>query len=272
MQIGIFLYMAYYSAKKAGNRTLNDAVFYKYFRFDEFSFHKTLHGDHTDGIDFHHIRYIKKGKARFVLEDQVLEFEEKEMFYIPKGCKYHSYWIASDYYRYDSIGFLYFPTSATNGFKPQKIKYDDAIWNAFLPLSRDKTVNAASVGALYHLLGLLEPVLEVAPSSKDVAAYEQLLMLMKANPHLTIPEYAARCQVSESLLYHYIKQASGKTPNRLRQEVLCEKAAQLLLTTGDTVEDICDKLGFSSAAYFRKVFQSVYHTSPSHMRKSANMI
>ena len=207
-----------------------------------------------------------------MLEDQVLEVEENEMFYIPKGSKYHSYWIADNYYQYDSIGFLYFPTHASNGYKPQKIQYDEAIWNAFLPLSMDKTVNAASIGALYSLLGLLEPILELAPSSSDVAVYEKLLMLMKENPYLAIPEYAARCQISESLLYHYVKRSSGKTPNRLRQEILCEKAAELLFTTSYTIEEICAKLGFSSTAYFRKVFQSVYHTSPSQMRKKENMI
>lgn len=251
---------------------MHDTVFYKNFRFNEFYFNKPLHGDHSDGIDLHYLRFVKHGKVRFVLEDQTLEFEENDLFYIPKGCKYHSYWIGSDYYQYDSIGFLYFPTFASNGYKPQKIQYDDAIWNRFLPLSRDKTVNAASIGALYSLLGLLEPILELAPSSNDVAIYEKLLMLMKENPHLSIPEYASLCQVSESLLYHYVKSSSGKTPNRLRQEALCEKAVELLLTTSYTIEEICDKLGFSSAAYFRKVFQSVYRTSPSQMRKKENMI
>ena len=249
---------------------MNDTVFYKNFKFNEFHFNKNIHGDHTDGIDLHYIRFVKRGRGRFVLEDQTLEVEENEMFYIPKGAKYHSYWIVDDYFQYDSIGFLYFPTSSTNGFKAQKIPYNAAIWNAFSPLSRDKTVNTASVGALYSLLGLLEPVLELAPSSSDVATYERLLMLMKENPHLSIPEYAARCQVSESLLYHYIKRCCGKTPNQLRQEALCEKASELLLTTSYTVEEICDKLKFSSPAYFRKVFKGVYDTSPSQLRKKAN--
>lgn len=250
---------------------MNDTVFYKNFKFNEFHFNKNIHGDHTDGIDLHYIRFVKRGRGRFVFEDQTLEVEENEMFYIPKGAKYHSYWIATDYFQYDSIGFLYFPTSATNGFKAQKIRYDAAIWDAFAPLSADKTVSAASVGTLYTLLGLLEPILELAPSSSGVATYERLLMLMKENPHLSIPEYAARCQVSESLLYHYVKRCSGKTPNQLRQEVLCEKASELLLTTSYTVEEICDKLKFSSPAYFRKVFKSVYHASPSQLRKKENM-
>lgn len=249
---------------------MNDTAFYKNFRFNEFRFNRSLHGDHSDGIDFHHIRFVKHGKARFVLENQILEVEEGEMFYVPKGAKYHSYWIAADYYQYDSVGFLYFPTSATNGFKAQKIPYNATIWEAFAKLSKDKTVNTAFIGALYSLLGLLEPILELAPSSSDVATYERLLILIRENPHLTIPQYAARCQVSESLLYHYVKRCSGKTPNQLRQEVLCEKASELLLTTSYTVEEICDKLKFSSPAYFRKVFKSVYDTSPSQMRKKEN--
>ncbi len=249
---------------------MNDTVFYKSFKFNEFRFTRNMHGNHSDGIDLHYIRFVKHGKGRFVFEDQTLEVEEGDMFYIPKGAKYHSYWIASDYCLYDSIGFLYFPTSASNGFKAQKIPYDAVIWEAFAPLSRDKTIQTASVGALYSLLAKMEPILELAPSSSDVATYERLLMHMKENPHLSIPEYAGRCQVSESLLYHHVKRCSGKTPNRLRQEILCEQASQLLLSTSDTVEEICVKLGFSSTAYFRKVFQSVYRTSPSQLRKTEN--
>ena len=251
---------------------MNDTVFYKNFQFNEFFFTRNLHGDHTDGVNFHFIRFIKHGIGRFVFSDQTIEVEENEMIYIPKGAKYHSYWLSSDYSLYDSIGFLYFPTSASNGYAPQKIRYNEAIWDAFLPLSEDKTVSTASIGALYRLLSLLEPILELTPSNRYVATYEKLLMLMRENPHLSIPEYADRCQISESLLYHYIKRSYGKTPNQLRQEILCEKAAQLLFTTSYTIEEICDKLGFSSAAYFRKVFQSVYHTSPSQMRKKENII
>ena len=95
---------------------------------------------------------------------------------------------------------------------------------------------------------------------------------MKDDPHLTIPEYAELCGISQTLLYQYVKRCSGKTPNRLRQEILCEKAAQLLYTTGNTIEEICDRLGFSSAAYFRKVFKAVYGESPSRMRKKEHMI
>ena len=251
---------------------MNDTIFCKSFRFNEYNFGEARHRDNSRGVDFHFIGFMKSGKGRLVSQGQVIELNERDLFYIPKGCKYHSYWIPQGQVTFDSIGFLYFPSNTPNGYKLQKIDYDQQIWDAFLPLSRDKTISAASIGVLYRLLGLIEPVLEPAPNHNDAAIYEKLVSFMKENPKRTVPEYAALCGVSESLLYNYIKRNSGKTPNRLRQEILCQKAAELLSTTSYTVEEICDKLEFSSPGYFRKVFESVYHKSPSQMRKEENMI
>ncbi len=251
---------------------MNDIVFCKNFKFVEYHFGETVHRDNSHGVDFHYIGFMKHGKGRILCQNQVLEIEEGEMFYIPKGCKYHSYWIAEDYVQFDSIGFLYFPTSTANGYKLQKINYTEAVFNAFSPLSIEKSVNAASIGALYHLLGLLESYLALAPTRSDTAVYEKLILFMKMDPQLTIPHYAALCEVSESLLYNYTKKISGKTPNRLRQEILCQKAAELLLTTNYSIEEICDRLAFSSTAYFRKIFKSVYKKSPSQIRRDEKTI
>ena len=248
---------------------MNDAIFRTYFRFNEVCYSETTHMDNSRGIDIHHICFMKHGRGRIVAQKQVLEIEENEMLYIPKGCSYHSYWIAEDNVRFDSIGFLYFPNATPNGYKLQKINYDATLMEAFLPLSKQKELNTTSIGTLYHLLGLLEPRLELEPHNKDIAICEKLTLLMNQNPQRTIPEYATLCEVSETLLYNYVKRIFHKTPNRLRQEILCEKAAQLLFTTTHTIEDICDKVGFSSAAYFRKVFESVYQKTPSQFRKDA---
>ena len=234
---------------------MNDSIFYKNFRFNEYCFNETVHRDNSRGVDFHFLGFMKHGRGRIVTTEQVLEIEENEMFYIPKGCQYHSYWIAKDYVCFDSIGFLYFPTLASNGYRLQKINYDANILDAFMTLSNDKTVNTTSIGVLYHMLGLLETVLKPAPTSKKISVYEKLVQLMQKDPQMSIPEYADLCGVSESLLYHYVKEFANKTPNRLRQEILCQKAAELLFATNYTIEEICDKIGFSSAAYFRKVFE-----------------
>jgi len=251
---------------------MNDALFFKNFRFNEFRFNETKHRDNSKGVDMHYIGLIKHGQGRIISDGQVLDIGEDEMFYIPKGCRYHSFWIADDQVVFDSIGFLYFPTDKPNGYILQKIEQDRRIREAFDPISKSKKLNCASIGALYRLLGILESELKSAPPTRDLYIYEKAVGYMKEDPHKTIPQYARLCGVSESLLYYHIKKVTGKTPNSIRQEILCEKAAGLLTTTNYTVEEICDMLHFSSAAYFRKVFHDVYHKAPTQVRKDGALI
>ena len=220
----------------------------------------------------HYIGMMKHGRGCIVSKGQTLELKQNELFYIPKGCPYHSYWIADNFVTFDSIGFLYFPTNNSNGYMLQKIEQNQEIQEAFAPLSESKTLNAASIGTLYGLLGILEGKLKPSPLTRDVGIYEEVVQYMRMNPHKTIPQYARLCGVSEALLYHHIKKATGKTPNRIRQEILCEEAANILITTNYTVEEICDMLKFSSAAYFRKVFHDIYHKSPTQVRKDVGSI
>jgi len=123
---------------------------------------------------------------------------ENEMFYIPKGCSYHSYWIPNDYVHFDSIGFLYFPTAKASGYVLQKINQNSAITEGFSPLSKDKEICAASIETLYHLLGILEAELKPAPLRRNISIYEKAVRCMYENPQRSIPDYAKLCGVSES--------------------------------------------------------------------------
>ncbi len=251
---------------------MSDTVFFKNFRFNEYHFNETRHVDNSRGVDMHYIGMIKHGRGRIVSKGQTLEIKQNELFFIPKGCQYHSYWIADNFVVFDSIGFLYFPANNSNEYMLQKIEQNQEIQEAFAPLSENKTLNATSIGTLYSLLGILESKLKPSPLTRDIGIYEETVRYMETNPHKTIPQYARLCGVSETLLYYHIKKATGKTPNRIRQEILCEKAANFLITTNYTVEEICDILKFSSAAYFRKVFYDVYHKTPTQVRKEEMLI
>ena len=251
---------------------MNDTVFFKNFRYNEFRFNETQHRDNSRGVDMHYVGQMKHGKGRIVSEGKILEIHENEIFYIPKGCRYHSYWIADDYVLFDSIGFLYFPTKKPNGYALQKIEPTQVVREAFAPLSGSKTLNTASIGTLYCLLGILESILTSAQLTPDLYIYEKMVQYMNEDPHKTIPQYAKLCGASDALLYHHIKKATGKTPNRIRQEILCEQAANLLMTTNYTVEEICEMMNFSSAAYFRKVFHDIYHQAPTQMRKNRMLL
>lgn len=252
---------------------MNDVIFLKNFVFNEFSYLKPKHNDNSHGVERHFIGYMKKGSAVIASDAVRLELNEGDMFYIPKGCRYHSYWKTdSRDVLLDSIGFLYFPIIEKNGFVLQKIDYDEEIMGLFMPLSNDKTVDNASIGCLYALLSRLEKILEEDKSEKADLVIDHLLQLMNEDHTLNINEYAQKCLVSEALLYLYCKRKLKKTPNMLRREIACKKAEELLCTTTLSVEDISQRCGFSSASYFRKVLQSERGMTPSELRKNAKLL
>ena len=58
----------------------------------------------------------------------------------------------------------------------------------------------------------------------------------------------------------------GLTPVRYRHTLLVQEAMGLLLRTNLTVEEISDRLGFSSSCYFRRVFSSIAGKTPREIR------
>ena len=59
------------------------------------------------------------------------------------------------------------------------------------------------------------------------------------------------------------------TPHALRQKILVEKAVELLTTTDIPIEEVSDRLGFSSSSYFRKILFAQTGKTPSAIRKEA---
>lgn len=252
---------------------MNGVLFFNNFAFNEFRQNGLGHTDNSRGAERHYLGYMKKGKARIVSDSVELELKEGDLFYIPKGFKYQSWWnIDGGGAVYDSIGFSHFPLQRGGGFMLQKIERTEEIDRLFAPLSADKSVNCRSIGMLYSLLGLLEGVLCRIERSKESMIAEKLMLLINKDHSCTMAEYAKELCISEAALYLYIKKALGKTPNRLRQEVCCDKACELLKTTDFSVEQIAEMCGFSSASYFRKVLYSICGKAPSEIRKNSRMI
>ncbi|MBQ1211258.1 MAG: helix-turn-helix domain-containing protein [Clostridia bacterium] len=95
---------------------------------------------------------------------------------------------------------------------------------------------------------------------------------MRRDPYVTVGEVAAYCGVSESGLYALFKSTLNETPNRVRRQILCERAKELLSTTDLTVEQISSQLSFSSSSYFRKVFYEHIGKTPREVYREARNI
>ena len=246
---------------------MDDNIFLNSFQFEELNFRRSHHNDKSRGLQYHYLVFVKQGHGTLYYNNKKTDVHPNDMFYIPKGCKYYSDWQGENIL-FDTFAFKYFPSIGNINFQLQKINYTDDVFEIFSLLMDDKKINCITIGRLYTLLGMLEPVLERSDSS-STAEYtvEKALQLMNNDFKKSIREYALLCGVSESQIYLYFNSVLKKTPNRVRQEIICQRAVSYLTLTDLTIEEICDKTGFSSTSYFRKVFFSVIGKTPSQVRK-----
>jgi len=251
---------------------LDDSLFFNSFAFNEFTHLKKAHIDNSAGARSHFIGYMKAGSGVLISSRIRLTVTPGDLFYIPKGCRYHSYWNPEPVALFDSLSFDYFPNASGSRYQLQKLPCNDEVFAVFQPLSGGKAVTTAAIGRLYTLLGMLQPEMELdTPEGKD-ALTESALSQLHRDPNISVAQLAATCNVSEATLYNTFRRRLNKTPNQARLEILCQKAAQLLITTGLPVEEVSRRCGFSSASYFRKVLFSVTGKTPRQIRAEAERI
>lgn len=84
----------------------------------------------------------------------------------------------------------------------------------------------------------------------------------------SLGEFAADLQVTPTHLTRLTQTAVGKPASALLQERVIQAACEALLHTDRPVQDIAEKLGFSSPAYFTRAFQAHTGKNPSAFRKA----
>ncbi len=70
---------------------MNSILTYDAFRFYEINLHKYQHTDNRSGAPDHYIAIMNKGYCRLVSDNQTIEIDEGDAFYIPMGLSYQSY-------------------------------------------------------------------------------------------------------------------------------------------------------------------------------------
>ncbi|MBO5370361.1 MAG: helix-turn-helix transcriptional regulator [Clostridia bacterium] len=246
---------------------MNSSIFYECFSFSEVSLTHTYHCDSSRGTPFHHIRYMKSGTGKIISDSGKIEIKSGEMFYIPKGLKYHSYWQSEDIVSFDSFGFAHFPHNGNTRFSLQKINYTQKAYNIYSELACDKTVDCRSVGLLYLLMWELMGNMICDTAIPEKQALKDAIAIIENNPTLKNSEIAKMSGVSESTLYTLFKKELLSTPNDIKRKKLCEKAMEMLRTTDIPIEEISSMLDFSSSSYFRKIFAKETGKTPRQYRK-----
>lgn len=230
------------------------------------------HTDNRCGVDMHFLAYMLSGWARLVSVHEDITVQTGEMLYIPLHCRYQSYWYGHPTVSWISLAFRDFPDPAGRAFPLQRIVPTDSDRDRMLAIPRDRPVDCTAAGQLLTLLGQLLPRMVTADPDPRAAQIRQSVQYMEAHPRAPIPELAKQCGMSESAYYALFRTVTGRTPGAMKQKLLAERAAALLTSTDLPVETISDRLGFSSAAYFRKVLHAQLGRAPRDIRRSRKNI
>jgi AraC-like DNA-binding protein len=86
----------------------------------------------------------------------------------------------------------------------------------------------------------------------------------------TLAQYAKDLGVTPTHLTRVCQQVNGKSASRLIQERVLSEARMMLLNTDHKILEISNQLGFSSPAYFTRLFSSKLGQTPKEFRQAQN--
>ena len=251
---------------------MNNKKFFESFSFRAYCFDKDRHTDnlYNNGLASNHICMLYKGSAKLVSKKETVTLNANDFFIIPKDYPYRSYWYTDENSEvmWYSFGADYLPILDGGNYRMQKFEVDDTAREIFNKITKNLNVTTENIGLLYLFLSKVSSNLVKDGTNYD-ASISKALEYMQANSSSKMSEVAKACNISEATLYTLFKKRFKKTPNEIRQKILCEKAEELLITTSLSIEEICDKLGFSSSSYFRKILKKHLNTTPSTIRKNS---
>lgn len=246
---------------------MNDTIFSKSFNFNVIKFDKFHITDHSSfPAEVHYFGCIIKGSAEIRTKKERLVLKPNEIFYIPKGLKYQSLWFAENNksIEFYSFGFEFSPINKP--FVLQKISCSEKARTIFDELCQEIPITDKGIGRLYYFFCEVAEGMKRAKSPNINPILEKAVEYIAENSSSKIPDIAKHCNISQSAVYSLFKKELSKTPNELRQEILCEKAVLLLTTTDKSVRQISDDLGFSSTSYFRKILYKITKKTPRQIR------
>ena len=250
---------------------INDTVFAQSFRFTTFNYNKFRYNDNRMGAQTHYIAYMIRGSARLVTESEQFSITEGDVFYIPRGLKYESFWSGEPNIEFASLGFKYLPAFNSENFKLQLIDADDTCKKSIVELAGCEALSCEKIGALYTIFGSLIPKMQHSSKDKTNEFLIRVKQYIAKNPNESVAKIAKRFAVSESGLYSIFKKHSDKSIGEYREAVVMNNAKELLISSDTPIEAISDKLGFSSSSYFRKRFKAHFGSSPREVRKKSGI-
>lgn len=241
---------------------------YNNYVFTNQKFKNYKYTDNRKGVIFNYVAYMRKGNSKIVSDRKTINISEGDIFYIPKGLSYESYWYGEPLIDFISLGFDSLNIKDKTKFELQVVEKNEKAVEKILKVPLMGNIDCASLSKFYDLMEEVYPLLVPDFKTSDEANVRKIKNCIQNNPFCTLSEIADMCLISEPYLYFLFKKNGDITPNEYKQKTLCKMATNLLTTTDKSIEEIANELHFSSSSYFRKIFKKHIGTTPKEIRKN----
>ena len=247
---------------------MNTDFLISYFKLKFYKFSET----HTVGSiqHFEHpcIGYIKKGNAQFLCKGKSYYASEGDLIYIAKGTRYYSVWTGSPEIEFYSINFSFAKPYSFYEYRFQIIKHypADLFDNMYSFYNTDFYI---SVSDMYRILSDIYKNMTtetITPPGRISVSPAIDYIEKNYNSPISIDTLSALCHSCGSGFFKLFKATTGVTPIAYKHNIMVQNALNLLSHTDLTIDEISEKVGFSSSNYFRKVFFNITGKTPKEVR------
>lgn len=197
-----------------------------------------------------------------------------DILVIPDSTTYSARWSGSPEIEYITIHFILEDDPFANLNIPlQKLcgldKLGDSFVRAYSQFDRDTLGRFRALSIVYDVLySVFSRITENEVASKNSDIKKAITYLgTNYKRELSVGELADIAHLSRSRFFTLFKKETGMTPVEYKNSICVRNAEKLLVTTSMAIEEIADTLGFNSATYFRRVFNTYTGMSPSDYRK-----
>lgn len=256
---------------------MEQILFYNTFFFRTIHLKSFHHTDNSKGIPNHFVARMQRGSGIIrAVSGEELHLHAGDIFYLPMGLQYHSYWTVDENkapsVSWESYGFIHLPIHSEVRYAMQKISPSAEAIRWLDCLNQDQTVSPASVGYLYLFLSEVLPSLRIAEADSKASLLQTAFDYIQQHESFSVPELAHTCGISESGLYALFRDYAHTTPIDIKHRMIAERAVVMLTTTDLAVETIASTLGLCSSAYLRRILKKQTGQTPLQIRKEAKFI
>ncbi|MBE6589839.1 MAG: AraC family transcriptional regulator [Ruminococcaceae bacterium] len=251
-----------------------------YLRGSRFITRKGDENDYTHAPrPLHSFGYIKRGSACFVCGEERIRLGAGDVVFVPKGCRYHSYWLGEEGTEVYSCHFDLVPFGepiGTRVYPLQKIAHCEAFFETFEGLSKEGEDEKDGLLALGSFFELLAHLFARMRYEATLSINERILRAVRYiesryDEPLRVSDLAALCHLSTSYFYECFKREMGVSPVEYKNRIMIRHAERSLIDSPDvSIEVLSEKLGFESSIYFRRLFKAKTGMTPREYRKRAD--